>query len=95
MHNILIKPVITEKSMADANKGTFTFIVDRAATKRTIKEAVEKFFNVTVVKVATAVVKGKTQRNGVRRVEVITAPIKKAYVGLKSGEKIDVFELGA
>lgn len=95
MHNIIVQPVITEKSMADVNKSKFTFIVRLNATKKEIKMAVEKLFGVHVMNVATIVVKGKTSRVGARRIEVVARPIKKAIVALKSGEKIDAFEIGA
>lgn len=95
MTNVIIRPVISEKSMTDANNGKFTFVVASNATKKQIKEAVEKLFSVHVLKVATSVVKGKTTRVGARRVEVVKTSIKKATVALKSGEKIDAFELGA
>lgn len=95
MQSIIVRPVITEKSMADANKSKFTFIVANQATKKDIKEAVEKAFKVNVLSVATAVVKGKTSRTGARRIERVATPVKKAIVALKAGQKIDVFELGA
>lgn len=94
MHNVVIRPIITEKSMRDADKSKFTFFVRKNATKKEIKAAVEKLFSVTVVSVATAVVKGKTHRVGVRRNEVVKSPMKKAMVALKAGQKIDAFELG-
>jgi large subunit ribosomal protein L23 len=93
MQNVIIKPVITEKSMKDAAKGRFTFIVGINATKTLIKEAVEKRFNVHVVGTTTVVVKGKTIRVGKRRAEKALQPNKKAIVALKTGEKIGLFEL--
>lgn len=95
MHNVIVKPVISEKSMKDAEKSTFTFVVRKNATKKEIKAAVEKLFSVNVVSVATAIVKGKTKRVGVRRNEVVKSPMKKAMVVLKSGQKIEAFELGS
>lgn len=95
MNNVIVRAVISEKSMTDANKGKFTFIVARGASKKAVKDAVEKLFSVHVVSVATSVVKGKTMRVGVRRNEVVKTSMKKATVLLKSGEKIDAFELGA
>lgn len=80
--------------MKDTDKSRFTFIVRKDATKKEVKQAVEKLFNVTVVSVATTLVKGKTQRVGVRRNEVVKSPIKKAIVALKAGQKIEAFELG-
>ena len=95
MRNVIVRPVISEKSMTDENKGKFTFVVARSASKKEVKEAVEKLFSVHVVSVVTSVVKGKTMRVGARRNEIVKTPMKKATVLLKSGEKIDAFELGA
>lgn len=93
MHNVIIKPVITEKSMKDAAKGRYTFIVAMNATKKMIKEAIEKLFSVHVVATTTVVVKGKTTRVGKRRTEKALQSRKKTIVALKSGEKIGLFEL--
>jgi len=95
MHNIIVRPIITEKSMLDANKSKFTFIVNKNASKKEIKSAVEKLFDVTVVTVSTSMVKGKTRKFGPRRVEQVLSAEKKAMVQLKSGQKIDAFEIGA
>ena len=94
MHTIIVRPIITEQSMANAQRGKFTFLVIRSADKIQIKKAVEKGFDVHVVGVSTTVVKGKTKRVGKRKVEVVSVPVKKAVVELKAGEKIDAFELG-
>ncbi len=91
---IIIKPLVTEKSMEDVNLGKYTFVVDRYATKPVIKQALKDMFNVTVMSVRTSVVKGKSKRVGVRRLEVPAAIWKKASVTLKKGEKISLFEPG-
>ncbi len=89
-----ITPIISEKSMKDANNGKFTFRVSRFSDKNDIKKKVEKKFDVNVVDVATVIVKGKRMRVGVRRTEVRKSPWKKAIVKLKAGQKIGLFELG-
>lgn len=94
-HNIIIRPVITEKSMHNAGQGKFTFAVAKDADKTTIKNAVEKTYKVSVVDVATALVKGRTKRVGQRRNEIVESSWKKAVVKLKSGEKIGLFDTGA
>lgn len=91
---VIIKPLVTEKSMDDVTKGKYTFIVDRFATKPVIKQAIKDMFKVTVVSVATSIVKGRSKRVGMRRQEVSTAAYKKATVTLKKGEKISLFEPG-
>ncbi|GAW90908.1 50S ribosomal protein L23 [Calderihabitans maritimus] len=89
-HEVLIKPVITEKSMALKEDNKYTFIVDKNANKIEIKKAVEELFNVKVLKVNTMNLKGKKKRMG--RFEGKTPDRKKAIVTLKPGDKIDLFE---
>ncbi|SHG74240.1 LSU ribosomal protein L23P [Thermosyntropha lipolytica DSM 11003] len=88
--DIIIKPVVTEKSMELLADNKYTFIVDKKANKTEIKNAVEKIFNVRVEKVRTMNVKGKTKRMG--RFEGKTPDRKKAIVTLKPGHKIRLFE---
>lgn len=94
MRDVLVRPVITEKSMADANNSKFTFVVDLAADKTAIKKAVEKEFSVKVLDVATVIVKYKTKRVGKKRTEKVLGSYKKALVQLVKGQKIALFELG-
>ena len=61
---IILKPVITEKSNNAVQEGKYTFKVDKRATKIDIKRAVEKLFEVKVVDVRTMMVKGKEKRMG-------------------------------
>jgi len=90
--NVIVAPIISEKSMLNAGKGRFTFVVAKDADKKAIKNAVEKAFNVNVIAVATTMVKGRTRRGGIRREEKVLSPWKKATVTLKSGQKIDIFD---
>ncbi|MEK7565427.1 MAG: 50S ribosomal protein L23 [Patescibacteria group bacterium] len=94
MNQILIKPIITERSLNDAAAGKFTFAVDKTANKPQIAQAVITQFAVHVVSVRTSIVKGKTKRAGKKRLIVKTPDWKKATVALKTGEKIDLFEVG-
>ncbi len=94
MHNILTRPVFTEKSMKDAEDGRFTFVVALTATKDDVKKAVEEKYKVTVVDIATAIVKGKGKRVGKKRTEKLLGKYKKAVVVVTKGQKIDEFELG-
>lgn len=94
MRRILIKPLITEQSMAVVPSGKFTFVVDVDASKHAIKKEVEKAFSVNVVGISTTTVKGRTKRVGMRRSEKVVSPWKKAVVQLQSGQKIGLFELG-
>ena len=61
---IIIRPVVTEKSNDELQQGKYTFEVNKKATKVQIANAVEKLFEVKVVKVNTMTVKGKTKRVG-------------------------------
>lgn len=63
--DIIIKPYITEKSNMEISQGKYTFIVDASATKTEIKNAVEKLFNVKVLKVNSINYEGKEKRLGV------------------------------
>lgn len=92
--NFVLIPLITEKSMQDANMGKFTFKAPRFVTKKDVKKSIESRFDVNVVKISTVNVKGRTMRIGERRTEVSKTPWKKAVVELKKGQKISSFELG-
>lgn len=87
---VLIRPVISEKSMGLMEENKYTFYVDRNANKIEIKNAVEKLFKVTVLSVNTITVKGKLKRLG--RTQGMTPTKKKAIVTLKQGDKIEIFE---
>ena len=76
--DIIIAPVITEKSNMDMQEGKYTFEVNKKATKVDIANAVEKLFEVKVLKVNTMTVKGKMKRMG--RYEGKTSDWKKAIV---------------
>ena len=89
--DIIIKPVITEKSMDGLQVGKYTFKVAKDATKPEIKKAVEKLFGVEVAKVTTMNVNGKMKRLG--RYQGMTASWKKAIVTLTEDSKaIEFFE---
>ena len=91
-YDVILKPVITEKSMADMADKKYTFLVHTDATKSQIKEAVEKMFAGTkVAKVNTMNRDGKKKRRGM--VVGKTAATKKAIVQLTEASKdIEVFE---
>ena len=91
--DIFIRPIITEKSMGLASKGSYTFQVNRNANKNQLAEAVSQQFGVTVIKVRTVKLKGKVKRFGSKRKLTKLSDIKKAIVSLKSGQKIDLFDI--
>ncbi|MEN6325849.1 MAG: 50S ribosomal protein L23 [Syntrophomonas sp.] len=88
--DIIIKPVVTEKSMGLLADSKYTFIVDKKANKTEIKNAIENIFEVKVEKVYTMNVKGKPKRMG--RFEGRKPNRKKAIISLKPGHKIRLFE---
>ncbi len=91
-YDVILKPVITEKSMADMADKKYTFLVHPEANKSMIKEAVEKMFSGTkVAKVNTINYDGKNKRRGM--VIGKTAKTKKAIVQLTEDSKeIEIFE---
>jgi large subunit ribosomal protein L23 len=88
LHNIILGPVISEKSSRLQESGQAVFKVLRDASKPEIKRAVEKLFNVKVVAVRTLNVKGKTKGFGGRK--GVRSDWKKAYVTLPEGTNIDL-----
>ncbi|HVF69027.1 MAG TPA: 50S ribosomal protein L23 [Xanthomonadales bacterium] len=92
-HNVIIKPIVTEKSM-QGNLGKYTFLVAGSATKAEIRNAFKTSFSVNIVSISTSKIKGKRKRIGARRVEVNETATKKATILLKKGEKLSIFESG-
>ena len=95
MHQILIRPLITEKmTNLSTEKGVYGFIVNPKANKIQIAKAIEEKFNVHVVSVKTFNHSGKTKtqfrKSG--RFTGKTSGFKKAIVKLKEGESIELFE---
>ena len=91
-YDVILKPIVTEKSMAAMGEKKYTFLVHTEANKSMIKEAVEKMFEGTKVKnVNTMNLDGKTKRRGMTFGK--TAKTKKAIVTLTEDSKdIEIFE---
>lgn len=87
--DVLIRPVISEKSVGLVEENKYTFWVSPVSNKIEIKSAVEKMFKVKVDDVRTLKVKGKEKRMG--RYVGKTPDRKKAIVTLKEGNKIEGF----
>lgn len=86
---VLLRPVITERSMGETNGGRYTFAVVKDATKRDIADAVAESFKVDVIAVNVIHVPGKTRRLGRR---IGTKPDwKKAIVTLAEGQRIEKY----
>ena len=89
--DIIISPVLTEKSNDSIHAKRYAFIVDVRATKTQVKAAVEKIFDVKVDRVNIVTVRGKLKRQG--RTQGYTSERKKAYVTLSESSKaIPFFE---
>jgi len=88
--DIIIAPVVSEKSYAGVQDKRYSFFVDLRATKSQIKIAIEEIFNVKVVKISTSNIKSKPRRLGksIGR----SSRRKKAVVTLSKKDKIDFFE---
>lgn len=86
------KPVITEKSLKMAKDGLYTFVVDNLARKQTIARAIEKLFDVKVIKVKTVNLKDEIKLQRGRRGYFKKSGFRKAIVQLKEGQKITLFE---
>ena len=83
--DIIIRPLLTEKTYADIQNKRYTFIVKKDANKSQIKFAIEKLFDVKVEKVNTANYDGKLKTQG--KSQGYTASYKKAYVTLTEESK--------
>jgi large subunit ribosomal protein L23 len=91
-HDVIIAPIVSEKSYALSEAGVYTFKVATDATKPQIHDAVEAIFNVKVAKVNTLNRKGKRKRN--RRTYTFGSrpDTKRAIVTLAEGDRIELFE---
>lgn len=87
--DVLVKPIVTEKSAVVAAAGTYVFEVDKAAAKRDIQAAVEALFGVSVKQVRTLIVRGKAKRFG--RLVGRKSNWKKAYVTLHDGHVLNLY----
>jgi large subunit ribosomal protein L23 len=96
-HEIIVRPIISEKSMDESGRGKYTFAVHDDANKIQIKAAVEELWareGVTVVAVNVLTTKAKEKRRGTKRGRITghTTPWRKAIVTLAAGQKIEFFE---
>jgi large subunit ribosomal protein L23 len=89
-HDIIIRPIITEKSSALVELNKYTFEVHRSANKIQIRKAVEQIFKVKVLSVNTMNVPSKPKRMGAFLGK--TRSWKKAIVALPEGQRIEFFE---
>ena len=90
--DVILKPVVSEKSYGLLDSGVYTFVVHPDTNKTEIRQAVESIFNVRVAKVNTLNRKGKRKRN--RRMPTFgkRPDTKRAIVTLVEGDRIELFE---
>ena len=88
-HDIILRPVVSEKSYANSDRGQYTFVVAPDAHKLEIKRAIEEIFKVKVTNVNTLHRQGKTQRT--RTGLGHRAAQKRAIVTVAQGQTIDIF----
>lgn len=91
VHEVLLRPVISEKSTAETERNNYTFHVASHANKLLIKSAVEAEFKVRVLDVRVVSVRPKQKRRG-RRTKGLVPGWKKAVVTIAPGDKIQLFE---
>jgi large subunit ribosomal protein L23 len=92
---IILRPVISEKSLDETQRGKYTFRVHTAANKHQVKDAIEDLFKVDVVTINVSTMKPKEKsrnRRGGGRVQGWTSKWKRAVVTLAAGQKIEFFE---
>ncbi len=94
---IVLLPVISEKSIDESGRGKYTFAVHEKANKIQIKAAIEELYRsekVTVVAVNVLTTQPKEKRRGTKRGRIVghTTPWRKAIVTLAPGQKIEFFE---
>jgi large subunit ribosomal protein L23 len=90
--DVIIRPIVSEKSYAGLEQNTYTFLVDPRSNKTEIKEAVQAIWNVRVVSVNTLNRQGKWKRRGWTKGRRPNQ--KRAIVTLAEGDSIEIFEAG-
>ena len=92
LYDVIVRPIITEKTEYQSDElGQYTFEVHPRATKQQVREAVERIFDVEVVKVRTMIMPAKQSRRNFRRPIRRQKQWKKAIVTLAIGDSIDLF----
>jgi len=90
--DVVIEPIVSEKSYALLEQNVYTFKVHPEASKPEISDAVESIFNVRVLKVNTLNREGKRRRNRRSWTYGKRSDMKRAYVTLAEGDRIELFE---
>ena len=90
--HIIIKPIISEQSLKDAQMGKYSFLVNKKANKTEIEKAIEEVFEVKVIKIMTNITKGSITRNTKVGRKITVFSDKKARVVLQKGQSIAIFD---
>jgi large subunit ribosomal protein L23 len=90
--DVIVRPIVSEKSYAGIERNMYTFLVDPRANKTEIKEAVQRIWDVRVTSVNTLKRRGKLKRRGWTRGR--RPDEKRAIVTLAEGDRIEIFEGG-
>ena len=90
--DVVLRPIVSEKSYALLEEGVYTFVVDPRANKTEIRQAVESIFSVRVANVNTLNRKGKRKRNRRQATFGKRPDTKRAIVTLAGDDRIDLFE---
>jgi large subunit ribosomal protein L23 len=91
--DVILKPVVSEKSYTLLDENVYTFIVHPSASKPEIKDAIQSIFDVRVLKVNTLNRKGKRMRNRRNNTWGAKPNRKRAFVTLAEGDSIELFEV--
>lgn len=90
-YSVIVRPILSEKStLSRENEGKYVFLVRCQASKKDVKSAVEKLFDVKVSSVNTLITRGKSRRRGLH--VSLSPKHKKAIITLGEGQKLSLFE---
>lgn len=93
MISIIQRPLLSEKSMTQASRGWYAFVVSRFSRKTAIATSVSTLYHVNVLEVRTMVMHGKARKVGKKMKTIVRSDWKKALVRLKAGQTIPIFEV--
>jgi len=91
LSNLILKPIVTEKSYSLASEGRYVFKVNITASKRSVANEIKRLYGVDTIEVSTLIMPGKAKRISQTRLMSKPAKWKKAIVRLKGGQTIDLF----
>lgn len=93
MQRLIIRPLLTEKTLTIAGDGWYTFVVKKQSRKAQIAREISRLYDVKVIAVRTATYQGKVARKSRKMVQVLKPDWKKALVRLAKGQTIEAFSV--